>query len=255
MALRLSTAVRNKMIGLQATVSAICAGAGETLTIVDGGEGLADTFTRASGSFITDGFVAGDKLTLSGATTEANDTAVTGELVNTVAALTLTIDADIVDTGEVFAAATVLCAAKGGSLKDIFQNGVLNIYSGAQPATPDAAVAGTLLVKLTVSSGAFVAGAEASGLEFGDPALGVIAKCADEVWSGLGLVAGTASWFRLCANAADAGAADTGYIYPRIDGTVGVSGADATISNTQIVVDAPYTVDTFQLTFPMQYGA
>ena len=80
-----------------------------------------------------------------------------------------------------------------------------------------------------------------------------IEKCADEVWSGLGVAAGTASWFRLCANATDAGALST--VLPRIDGTVGVSGADATISNTQIVVDAPYTVDTFKLTFPMQYGA
>ena len=140
------------MLGLQATISAVCAGAGQTLTIVDGGEGLADTITRASGSFITDGFVAGDKLTLSGATTGANDTAITGELVNTVAALTLTIDADIVDTGEVFAAATVLAAATGGALKDIFRNGCLWIYSGSQPATADAAATGTQLVKITVGS-------------------------------------------------------------------------------------------------------
>jgi len=252
MALRLSTAVRNKMIGLRASVTAITAGVVGAPTFATGSP---STVTRSSGSWIDDGFVGGDQLFVFQPTSPANKTGIDGTLVASVAALTLTLDDAVVDTGEVFAAATVLCAAKGGSLKDIFQNGVLNIYSGAQPATPDAAVAGTLLVKLTVSSGAFVAGAEASGLEFGDPALGVIAKCADEVWSGLGLVAGTASWFRLCANAADAGAADTGYVYPRIDGTVGVSGADATISNTQIVVDAPYTVDTFQLTFPMQYGA
>jgi len=251
MALRLSTAVRNKMIGLQATVSAILTDGIDSTAFVFSDS--ADTIVDSNGGFVTAGFKAGDVIVVNGST--GNDT-MTGVKIKSVVAGTLTFDTDAVIADEADApTGCTIAAAKGGSLKDIFQNGVLNVYSGAQPATPNAAVAGTLLVKLTVSSGAFVAGAEASGLEFGDPALGVIAKCADEVWSGLGLVAGTASWFRLVANAEDLGAADTGYIYPRIDGTVGVSGADATISNTQIVVDAPYTVDTFQLTFPMQYGA
>jgi len=253
MALRLSTGARDMMIGLQATISAVCAGAGQTLTIVDGGEGLADTITRASGSFITDGFVAGDKLTLSGATTGANDTAITGELVNTVAALTLTIDADIVDTGEVFAAATVLAAATGGSLKDIFRNGCLWIYSGSQPATADAAATGTQLVKITVGSGAFAHAAEANGLEFGDYSSGTLVKCADEVWSGVGLAAGTAGWFRFVANPTDALGVST--TLPRIDGSIGTSGANLNMSSTTIAIAATYTIDTFTFTLPLQYGS
>lgn len=252
MALRLSTGLRDMMLGLQATVSAVCAGAGDTLALVDGGAG-GDTITRATGSFVTDGFVAGDKLILSGATTGANDTAVTGALVNTVAALTLTLDTGVVDTAEVFAAATVLAAATGGCLKDVFRNGCLWIYSGSQPATADTAASGTQLVKVTVGSGAFAHGAEANGLEFDAAASGAISKCADETWSGVGLADGTAGWFRFVANPTDALGVST--VLPRIDGSIGTSGANLNMSSTTIVTDATYTIDTFTLTLPAQYGA
>lgn len=250
MALRRSQGLLNKMAGLRASITAITAGVAGTPTFVIGSP---STITRASGSWITDGFVAGDQLLVFQPTTAANKTGIDGTLVATVAALTLTLDDAVVDTGEAFAAATVLCAAKGGSLKDIMQNGVLRIYSGSQPATPEAAVAGTLLIEITVASGVFAHGAEANGLEFGDSVENYIEKCADEVWSGVGLSAGTAAWFRLCANPTDNGGSST--TLPRIDGTVGTSGADITISNTQIAVDATYTVDDFKLTIPMQYGA
>lgn len=41
-----------------------------------------------------------------------------------------------------------------GSYKDAFQNGKIEIYTGAQPASADAAVTGTLLCTITSSSGA-----------------------------------------------------------------------------------------------------
>lgn len=44
--------------------------------------------------------------------------------------------------------------AADGSFKDMFQNGKIEIYSGAQPASADAAVTGTLLCTLTDASGA-----------------------------------------------------------------------------------------------------
>lgn len=50
-----------------------------------------------------------------------------------------------------------------GSLKDAFQNGKLEIYSGAQPATAEAAVTGTLLCTITSSSAARTAEVFATG--------------------------------------------------------------------------------------------
>ena len=44
--------------------------------------------------------------------------------------------------------------AADGSLKDMFQNGKIEIYTGAQPATANAAVTGTLLCTITDAAGA-----------------------------------------------------------------------------------------------------
>jgi len=251
MALRLSTGLRNAMIGLQATISAICGGTGDSLALVDSSP---DTITRSTGSFVTDGFVAGDILMLFGATTSANDTAVTGAYVSTVTALTLTLETGAaIDTAEAFAAGTVLCAAQGGCLKDVMRNGILRIYSSSQPANADTAYAGTLLLEITVGAGAWVAGSEANGLEFGDETDGYLEKCADETWSGVAVASGTAGWWRFYANGADAGGAST--TLPRIDGSCGLSGTDMVMPSTTITSGRTYTFDDFKLTLPYQYGS
>ena len=53
--------------------------------------------------------------------------------------------------------------AAGGSYKDLFQNGRMEIYSGSQPASADAAVTGTLLCTITDNSAARTAEVLASG--------------------------------------------------------------------------------------------
>jgi hypothetical protein len=53
--------------------------------------------------------------------------------------------------------------AAGGSYAQAFQNGRIEIYSGAQPATADAAVTGTLLCTLTDNAGSFTAEVQATG--------------------------------------------------------------------------------------------
>lgn len=130
----------------------------------------------------------------------------------------------------------------------VFANGVMEIYSGAQPANADAAVSGTLLGTVTLGSGAFAPGAPANGLTFAAAAAGAVSKSG--AWSFNGIAAGTAGWFRLKGNAADAGALSTAL--PRLDGSVAVSGADLNLSNIAIAVGAPSTVDTFTWTQPAQ---
>ncbi len=240
MTLRLSTGLRNNMLGLQATVKACSVGA--TLALVDGGES-ADSITDSANAFVSKGYAPGDVLFLQGATTAANDTAVTGAIVQTVAAGTITIPTGTVNTAEAFAAGTVLAVAKGGSLRDIMKDGVIYIYSGSQPATADTAASGTVLGTITVSGGAFVAGAFGNGLEFGDAASGAIAKSASEVWQMIATTTGYAGWFRFCGNAADTGSTST--TLPRIDGSIGTSGADLNISSTSITALKTYTIDDF----------
>ena len=129
-----------------------------------------------------------------------------------------------------------------------FANGVIEIYTGTQPVTADAAVTGTLLGTVTLASGAFTPGTSTNGLTFAAASGGAVSKSG--VWSFNGVAAGTAGWFRLKGNAVDAGGVST--ILPRLDGSIAVSGADMNLSNIAISLGAPTTVDSFVWTQPAQ---
>lgn len=251
MTLKFSTGLRDDLNGLQATIKGAIIGTG--LTFVDGG-GSDDSITDSGNGFITADFAPGDKLFVQGATTPANDSGCTGVRLTTVAAGTIGLPTGSVDTGEAGIAGTVVAVAKGGSLKDVMKDGIINVYSGTQPSSPDDAVAGTLLITITVDGAAFVAGAFDNGLEFeNDPLSGELEKASGETWKGTGLAAGTAGWFRMIGNAADGGASST--VLPRIDGNIGISGADLNISSTSIVSGRVYTIDSYKITLPEYYGA
>jgi len=127
-----------------------------------------------------------------------------------------------------------------------FANGIIEIRSGTQPASADAAATGTLLGTVTLASGAFTPGSPASGLTFATAADGAVSKSG--VWSFNGVAAGTAGWFRLKGNALDNDLLST--TLPRLDGSIAVSGADMNLSNIAISSGAPTTVDSFVWTQP-----
>ena len=154
--------------------------------------------------------------------------------------------AERLSTGFVDAVNTV------GSVKSIMANGVISIYSGAQPTTADDAESGTLLMKLTLNSGAFTPGVATNGLNMDVSVAGVLAKAVAEVWSGVGLAAAgtgtTAGWFRWYYNNMVTGASTTAR---RVDGAIGTTTAyEMRMSNTTIVQDGPSTVSTFTYTTP-----
>jgi len=253
MSLRFSTGLRDWLNGLEGTVVGALIGAvGGNRAFVDGG-GSPDSITDDGDGFVDAGFAPGQKLFVQGSTDGDNDTYITGERILTVAVGVITFATALVQTAQAFAAATCVAVAKGGSLKDILKDGVIHIYSGAQPSSPDDAITGTLLITISVGSGAWAHGTEDYGLEFeNDPLSGEMEKNAD-VWSGVGLAAGVAGWFRFVGNPTDNGAAST--ILPRIDGSVGVSGADLNMPNTTVAIGNTYTIDSFVLTLPEYYGA
>lgn len=129
-----------------------------------------------------------------------------------------------------------------------FANGIIEVRSGAQPATADAAATGTLLGTVTLNSGAFAPGSPGNGLTFAAAANGAVSKSG--VWSFNGVAAGTAGWFRLKGNALDNDALST--TLPRVDGSVATSGADLNLSQIVIAAGAPNTVDSFAWTQPAQ---
>lgn len=247
MALRLSTNLRNKMLSAPVArgIATITAG---TIAAVDGGSGD-DTLTDSGNGFLTAGFGVGDSVLVLGFT--GGMAGIVGPFtVKEAAAGTLTFETGQLADDEAGESVT-LVGLKGGSLKDIFKDGVLEIYSGTQPATADAAKTGTLLMKVTLDSAAFTGGLVANGLEFGIAANGAITKKTGEVWSGVALASGVAGWFRLYANASDLGVADVSpFAYPRIDGNIATSGAEINMSSTTITAGATTTIDSFTITFP-----
>lgn len=117
----------------------------------------------------------------------------------------------------------------------LFNNGLMDIRSGAQPATADLAPPGTLLAQITLPADAF---AVSSG--------GVKAKAG--TWQDTSADnAGTAGWFRL-KQAADANGASQAE--ERLDGSVTATGGggDVTVDNTSIAAAQQVTVNTFTVT-------
>lgn len=103
------------------------------------------------------------------------------------------------------------------SFDAIFRDGSIEIRSGAQPASADAAAIGTLLARITRNGGAWVAGQPDNGLRFARSGR-YAAKDPTQTWTLVGLATGIAGWFRLVANAFD----DDGESLsaPRVDGAI-----------------------------------
>ena len=89
-----------------------------------------------------------------------------------------------------------------------------------------------------------------NGLLFGDSAAGTLVKDASQAWTGVAGNTGTAGWFRLKGAVADAGSADSGEVYNRLDGNVGTSGANLNLTSTSIASGATQTISTFSITQP-----
>ena len=188
MTLKLSTGLRDSLLG-NAYLK------GTSLSYVDGGAGVNDYITDSENRFLTAGFKVGDLFSTTGSTTANNN--LTDEPILAVAAGKLEFATGQVHTAEAFVAATDIEGDNEGSLRELFENGILHIYSGSQPADADSAETGTKLVEITIASGAFVPGSPGNGLEFEAPISGKIGKKASETWSGVGIVEGTAGWFGL----------------------------------------------------------
>jgi hypothetical protein len=237
MALRISTGLRNSLLGNSYLK-------GTSLAYVDGAGGN-DYITDSENRFLTAGFKVGDLFSTTGSTTGAND--LTDEPILAVAAGKLEFATGQVNTAEAFAAATDITGDNQGSLAELLQDGIIHIYSGAQPATADAAETGTKLVEITVSSGAFTPGSPTNGLELAAPISGVIGIKDGEVWSGVGIATGTAGWFRFYDNLEQEGALTSAV---RLDGLCGTSGTQLRMSSTSITLGATSTIDSFNVTMP-----
>lgn len=119
-----------------------------------------------------------------------------------------------------------------GALDDALTGGTIKFYSGSVPASANDAV-GTLLVAID------------DAVAFGAPSAGIMALTG--TLDGTCAASGTATYFRI-AESGDAGGSST--TLKRIQGTVGVAGADCNMTNPVLVVSAPFVINAGNLVFP-----
>jgi hypothetical protein len=124
-------------------------------------------------------------------------------------------------------------------LKTIFNAAEIRIYSGSVPATADAAITGSLIATVKQAAGSLGWGASAVA--------GVLAK-SGTAWTDPSATGGVATHYRL-VQSADDDSADSGFIHPRVQGTVGTGGADMNVGNTTITASSTFEVNYFTQAF------
>ena len=242
MATRLSTGLRNGMTGNNSYPTALVTGT--TYAFEDGtGTDGADRITDSGSGFVAAGYTVGMYISVAGSTSNN----ISGDKISAVAAGYIEVPAATLTTEAAGDQVIIGAGAGGGSLDELLRNGVIDIYSGAQPTTADAAETGTKLCRITLSSGAFTPGTATNGLNLGTAASGVVSKETAEVWSGVGLAAGTAGWFRYYANDVTTGASTSAV---RFDGVCGVGTGELRLSSLTVAVGATITVDSGSITQP-----
>jgi len=160
------------------------------------------------------------------------------DTVNTIY-ITLQVDSAVQNDTSLFD--EVKCIWEASSLKEIFKNSKLIIYTGSQPSSPDEAPLGTKLVEITTNaSGEF-------DLEFDEASNGAIDKKPTDNWSGWAVASGTAGWFRLITNG-------DSEVYSeedcRIDGAVGTANAELIMADTEITNGSIQTISVFRISIP-----
>lgn len=155
--------------------------------------------------------------------------------------------------------ASDLCDAinRNGVMEATVSGAVVTLKGRPGTGVTTEAVTSTLttITASYVNMGSGVTGiAPVNGLLLGAAVAGVISKLATQTWSFNGINGpGTAGWFRFFgSDIADTGAIISTILYPRLDGSVAVSGGDLNLSNISITTGAPSTIDTFTMTMPAQ---
>jgi hypothetical protein len=131
-------------------------------------------------------------------------------------------------------------------LRGLMKNGVIRIYTGAQPTSADAAPTGTLLGSITLNGGAFTEGVATNGLQLAAPVGRAVSKVGADVWNYTGIAAGTMGWFRFQANAVDDDSVSASLV--RIDGSIGITSGDMRVTSVTSAIGTVITHNTFTIT-------
>jgi hypothetical protein len=137
-----------------------------------------------------------------------------------------------------------LVGTDGAGFGEIMNNGVLDIFTGAQPVSANHVETGTKLARISSTSGT----AAEDGLKFGTTGDGTL-TIGTPAWTGVILVDGVAGWFRFYGSGGVTGTSGTAI---RFDGAVGVSGSDLDLTHTNLTKDAVLTIKAATIVQPAE---
>lgn len=131
-------------------------------------------------------------------------------------------------------------AAAARDLVDVGSGpGVVRVYSGSQPATPDNAATGTLLAEFTLADPSY-----------GSPVNGTVPLDATPPINGTGLAAGTAGWVRVLDSTQAAGSG-----LGVLDGVVTLTAGGGTLTLNTLTVSVGVVVSITGGSIAMPTGA
>ena len=130
----------------------------------------------------------------------------------------------------------------GDSLSGLITGSVIRLYSGAVPPSPNDGIGSSdVLCVISVDD-------NGTGIGFEPTAVGgVLRKLTSQAWRGTNLMSGTATYFRIVDPADSDGVSTTAV---RVQGSIGVGGADLNLDDVALILDAVQTIDTCFLTMP-----
>lgn len=129
-----------------------------------------------------------------------------------------------------------------GSLSSLISGSHIRLYSGSVPASPNDGIGSSDVLAIISVDG------DGTGISFESTATGgVLRKLTAEQWNGEVLIGGVATYFRV-VQPADTNGVSLSAV--RIQGTIGVGGADLNLDSQTLLVGAIQTIDTCYLTMP-----
>jgi hypothetical protein len=128
-----------------------------------------------------------------------------------------------------------------GGLATLLQGGVIDIFTGSQPASADYVETGTKLVRISSTCGT----RPDDGLKFGTAASGILSLTTPK-WQGEVIVDGVAGWGRFYGTTGTSGSSSTTW---RLDFNCGVTGADLALTHTSLEAETILTIKeaTFEI--------
>jgi hypothetical protein len=208
---------------------------------------LLGTFTRSSGALTKETRATGT-ITITGATGGTINNITVGGL-NIIPDGAITVSGDTTST---LAAKLADAINRNGIMEASVSGAVVTVRGRPGTGVTTAAVTGSLTTATASYANMSGGVAPVNGLILTPPGAGAVSRPTDQVWSMVGIAAGTAGWARLySSDTADTGALLTAAPwYPRMDGNCGVGTGDFRMSATAITVGLPVSLDSFSWTQP-----